>query len=105
MPRRMAEKLPPDLGAALEFVPDSKRTHTAAQRAGVFLSPRVKKRLNIPEEPTAAWGNQHTRFVYLAGGVKLAAVEDPQRTILVHVRPAVATTPARLGRTEVLRAA
>jgi hypothetical protein len=89
-----AGELPPDLGAALEFVKDSKRTHTAAQRAAVFLSPRVKKGLHIPEEPTAAWVNQHTSFVYLAGGVKLAAIEDPQRTILVHVRPEDVTTSA-----------
>jgi hypothetical protein len=86
--------LPPDLGATLPYVKETKRTKTPAQRAAVFLSPRVRANLHVPEAPTADWVNRNTSFVYLGcGGVKLSAVEDPQRTLLVHIRPEDACPP------------
>jgi len=81
-------ELPPHLGATLEFVPpDPKRRATAADRARVFLSPRAKASTFVPEEPTAEWVNEKTSWVYLgAAGLKHAAIEDPDHTVLVHGR-------------------
>jgi len=80
-------ELPPTLGATLPFVPkEGKRTATAAGRARVFLSPRAQRDTHVPEEPTPEWVDAHCSYAYLAsgGGAKLAAVEDPRRTVLVH---------------------
>jgi hypothetical protein len=86
--------LPRDLGATLAFVKETKRTKTPAQRAAIYLSPRVKANMHVPDEPTVEWVNRNTSFVYLgAAGVKLSAIEDPQRALLLHIRPEDATPP------------
>jgi hypothetical protein len=78
--------LPPDLGSTLAFIPaDSKRTATAKQRAGLYLSPAARKTTHIPDEPTPEWINERTSYIYLGGaGIQLGAIEDPGNTIIVH---------------------
>jgi hypothetical protein len=79
------DNLPPDLGTTLAYVPSDKRHATAASRAAVFLSVEAQKATHIPDEPTPEWVNEHGSYVYLGSdGARLARVEDPMNTILVH---------------------
>src|SRR5262249_37754671 len=79
------DNLPPDLGATLAYVPADKRHASAASRAAVFLSVEAQKATHIPDEPTSERVNEHTSYAYLGlDGAKLARVEDPINTILLH---------------------
>lgn len=80
--------LPPDLGAVLEFVPQTSLTTTPAQRARIFLSPKQQKTTTVPEAPTREWVNAHTRYVYL-GDSSLRRYSIPQHMtmVLIHARP------------------
>jgi hypothetical protein len=88
-----ADELPPDLGATLEYITKGKRTATPAQRAAVFLSARAKKTLHAPEAPTPEWVTQNASYLYLGAAaegaprVKLSAIEDGERTLLVCIKP------------------
>jgi hypothetical protein len=80
--------LPPDLGAALPYVRhDDRRLATARGRARVFLTPRKAADTFIPDDPAPEWVNRNTSYVYLGGAdLRLARIEDPRRTLLVHAR-------------------
>lgn len=79
-------QLPPDLGATLAYVPgDPKRLGTPAQKGAVFVSPSAWATTKVPENPTAQWVNQNSSYTYLgAGGVRMAWIPVPDRTVLVH---------------------
>jgi uncharacterized protein (DUF952 family) len=62
--------LPPDLSST--FMHLTMRTEdgtpirlTAKEKAERYLSPEDAKEIQVPEEPTPEWVNQHTSFVYL----------------------------------------
>ncbi len=85
-------QLPPDLGAALPYVPTDKlRLATPAQRAGIFLLPAARRNTHIPDQPTPEWVNRNTSYVYLAASktegekpLLLDRFEPLWRTIMVH---------------------
>lgn len=82
------DALPGDLGALLAYVPETRRTKTARQKAGVFLPPRVERNVHIPEEPTAEWVNRQAGYVYLgAAGAKLSQMDFFEGPILAMTRP------------------
>ena len=79
--------LPPDLGAVLAYVPEVRGVMTQQEKARVFLSARAARQTAIPEAPTDEWVRQHCSYQYLGSAeIALAALEDPQRTVLVHGR-------------------
>lgn len=77
-------RLPADLGQAWKEgysdLPERSRTR-------VYLLPRDQNDVAWPESPTPQWINQHTSFVYLAGGANLNRLADGgQGVILFHTR-------------------
>lgn len=89
-------KLPPDLGATLEYVPkDTKATATPKQRGRIYLSPKAQKSGSVPDEPTPDWVNANTGYVYIgAPDIKLDDIPEPYTLVLVHSRMQDAFTEA-----------
>lgn len=86
--------LPRSLGEALEQVPQVPgRTDTARLRASIFVAPRARAGLFIPEEPTAEWVDRNTSYAYLGAcaegqpAIRLEAIEAPSMAVLVHTKP------------------
>lgn len=94
-------RLPPTLGAVLEFVPhDGKRLATSAQRASIFLSPKARRGMAIPETPAPEWIDAHGSYVYIGHAeVRFDNVPEPTRLVLVHGRLSDAYQRTRLDGT------
>jgi hypothetical protein len=61
--------LPKDLGSTLKYLPEDELP-TPADKARVYLSPRVERMAHVPDEVTADWVNKNANYVYLCAGEK-----------------------------------
>jgi hypothetical protein len=77
-------RLPPDLGATLDYLPPLPKGMTSAQ---VYLSPRAEaSRRDLPAPPTAEWINRHASYKYLGGsaGGTYRQLQRRGINVLVH---------------------
>ncbi len=87
------DRLPPDLGATLAYLP--KRIPGmpgalgagASARGAVFLSARAEATTEVPENPTAEWVTRHASYLYIGseGAPRVADITAVNGgTVLVH---------------------
>lgn len=79
-------ELPPDLGSVMNDIPaDALTKPTAQERARVFLSPKAKRSVAVPANPSPEWVNAHTTYVYLGGaGPHMANLRNGTAQVLVR---------------------
>jgi hypothetical protein len=87
-------QLPSSLGQTLSYIQpwtawtkESQPKWTGKELATLYISPRDLKGKNLPENPTAAWIDANTSYVYLGrDGAKVPKDEERGKTVIVHAK-------------------
>jgi hypothetical protein len=76
-------RLPPDLGATVEYLPDDE--FTAANAANIYLSPRAQRgRGEVPAQPTPEWVREHGNYIYVGDATLTRPEFNREFDVLVH---------------------
>jgi hypothetical protein len=79
------DEMPADLAAIAEFLAAESKTSLRDVIIKNFLTP-IDGGVKVPTDADAAWVNDHSSFVYLAGGIRATDLPDWTNTVLAHQR-------------------